>query len=208
MEGILMNIVSIDFDIIMSPCINLYADRVTEEEENSTRIWNMLEDRLEIDKFLSYDAKILTDIAWLIGKAKAAGKSVFILDSEKEIVDRIIPTIDNKECTLTHIDFFADAGTEQNKEGFDFDKYTASSWIGYLACKYGDKLPIRWLKAGNSQRVPLPATVGVLPVFDIRRIFEDIDGQVDAIFLCKNDTYVPYKYEHLFRLLEIIGGNL
>ena len=83
-----MKILCIDFNIIMSPCIRLYADKVM-LNENATTLWGRLEDEMGINAYLSYDAKILLDIAKIVGKAKALGKSVFILDSQKEIVDRI-----------------------------------------------------------------------------------------------------------------------
>ena len=61
----ILKILSVDFDYIMYPCIKLYNSHVS-GAENQTVTWEHLEQLLEIDKYLCYDADALKRITQLI----------------------------------------------------------------------------------------------------------------------------------------------
>lgn len=60
-----MKILSIDFDAIMFPCIKLYNDYCT-GNENSTQIWNRIDFERDIQQYLKYDANVYQDIVKFI----------------------------------------------------------------------------------------------------------------------------------------------
>ena len=75
-------ILSIDFDIIMYPCIKMYNDKVG-GDANSTQLWQGLENDLDISNILSYDWITLKNIAQLIAKSK----NVHFIKEHQEIID-------------------------------------------------------------------------------------------------------------------------
>lgn len=83
------NILSIDFDYIMFPCIKLYND-MSHEGENSTVIWDHIQyGRGVDDKFLSYDPESYNKLVMLIKKIveynKEYNESDDLLDTAKEL---------------------------------------------------------------------------------------------------------------------------
>lgn len=63
-------ILSIDFDIIMYPCIKMYNDKVS-GNANPTQLWQGLEHDFNIANILSYDWNLVKYIAQLIKKNKS-----------------------------------------------------------------------------------------------------------------------------------------
>lgn len=185
-----MRVLSIDFDIIMAPCINLYND-LSGEGVNSQVNWERILYERDLEKFLCYDSKILTDLFKLLKQQKC--KFEFI-ESHADIVPFI-----TEKCDLTNIDFHHDIYyNKESCERFANDEYTCANWVGYLG--YKDLInTYYWIKAGNSK-----------PFLDKwdkpweKANSEEIPrlGEFDKVIICFSPNWVPYKYRHLYDLIK------
>ena len=194
-----LKILSVDFDYIMYPCIKLYNTYVS-ESENQTVIWEHLEQLLEIDKYLCYDAGALKTITELILKNVKNHATFIPVENHEEIVDILKKDKDypSAKFDIVNIDFHHDIyyREEDIAEILDFGRYNCSDWLGYL---YFTKKLKRccWLKAPNSDPYDGKAEIEILGKKD----FGSIKNDFDMVFLCLSPQWVPYKYHHLYELL-------
>ena len=98
-------ILSIDFDIVMYPCIKLYNDKVG-GEDNPTRLWEFLEREHDIQEFINYDAKYLLALATLIKNTVHNGAKLHMITEHQEIVDHLKETgaFDEETFIVNNID--------------------------------------------------------------------------------------------------------
>ena len=209
-SGRIYNVLSIDFDIIMYPCIKLYNEKAN-GSENPTVMWNILESQMEIDKFLSYDAKALLLLGLILRKGMRSNSIIVGVDEHQQLVDELkkdknyISNIYN----ITNIDFHHDIFYRKGDEAVAkyFDKYDCSNWVGYLY-KNNKLASYTWYKAPNSEGF----NPGIIneedrEKFIIKSIGIDDDNKellkktFDFIYLVKSPQWVPYKYIHLYNLL-------
>jgi len=187
-----MRVLSIDFDIIMAPCINLY-NNMSGEGENAQVNWEKIFYERQLEKFLCYDSKILTDLFKLLKQQKCEFK---FIDSHADIVPFI-----NGPCDLTNIDFHHDIWyNKESTERYADEEYTCANWVGYLGYK---KLlnTYYWIKAGNSQ--PFQGN------FEVPWEKDNTDripylGLFDKVIICFSPNWVPYKYRHLYDLIKVV----
>lgn len=194
-----LKILSVDFDYIMYPCIKLYNTYVS-ESENQTFIWERLEQILEIDKYLCYDANALKTITEIILKNIRKQAKFIPVKNHEEIVDILKKNKDysSTKFDIVNIDFHHDMyyREEDIAEILDFGKYNCSDWLGYLY--FTDKLKrCQWLKAPNSDFYDGKAEIEILGKKDL----DSIGNNFDIVFLCLSPQWVPYKYHHLYELL-------
>lgn len=187
-----MRVLSIDFDIIMSPCINLYND-MAGEGENSQVNWEKIFYSRDLEKFLCYDSNTLTNLFKLLKEQKC--KFEFI-ESHADIVPFI-----TEKCDLVNIDFHHDIWyNKESTEHYAEDKWSCANWVGYLG--YKDLLnTYYWIKAGNSQQF-----VGE---FNVPWEKDNVDkipflGSFDKVIICFSPNWVPYKYRHLYDLIKVV----
>ncbi len=187
-----MRVLSIDFDIIMSPCINLYNDKAG-EGNNSQVNWEKILYERQLENFLCYDSTTLLNLFKLLKQQKC--KFEFI-----ESHARIVPFITEK-CELVNIDFHHDIYYQkESTEHFADDKYTCANWVSYL--EYKNLLhKYTWVKSGNSQKFHGDFSVE----------YEQLDkseipnlGNFDKVIICFSPNWVPYKYRHLYDLIKVV----
>lgn len=203
------NILSIDFDIIMYPCIKLYNDQVP-GDENPTVLWNNLEERFDIDHFLTYDARLYIEIVKCVKEAVANGAKLIQIEDHDKLVDWIKGFDDEfyndeeNKYNITNIDFHHDLMYRKlDKSAITrFDKYNCSDWLGYLYLKKKAQ-SITWVKAPNS--IPYCNDFGeikdleILPKSEIGILNKT--NKFDYVFLCLSPQWVPYKFKHLYDLI-------
>lgn len=198
-------ILSIDFDIIMYPCIKMYNDKVG-GEANSTQLWQGLENDLDISNILSYDWITLKNIAQLIAKSK----NVHFIKEHQKVVDILKSTAGWSEDTyeLTNVDFHHDLWYRQSDLAAitDFDQYNCSDWAGYLLLK--NKLVnnhYTWLKAPNSD-MPLQFDniEYKLDLLKIRDFGSLLEQDFDEVFFCLSPQWVPYKYSKFYDIIQLM----
>ena len=149
------NILSIDFDYIMYPCIRLYNDMAA-GGENSTAIWYNIENNRGVDeKFLSYDATTYKTIVKLVKfiTERYPNVKLYPIKEHEEIVDNLkkLPNYDESKFNITNIDFHHDImyRPQDRAQMINFKKYNCSNWAGYLILN--DKIEnYTWIKAPNS----------------------------------------------------------
>ena len=198
-----MKILTVDFDIIMAPCIKLY-NNMCAGNANSTELWNSIESRIEVDKFLCYDYNTLHSIAMLMKKSVNNGAEFIKIDEHDKIISKLIPRYNDEKFDITNIDFHHDIA--YNKDSINdiknFDNHTCGNWVAYLHLKeYLDKYT--WVKASNSDMCDpeIKSAIGI--EYDIinKRDIDKIEPVFDQIYFCLSPQWVPYKYHHLYDLI-------
>ena len=195
----------------MSPCIKLYNDKC-HGDANPTEFWNRLNDQMDLDKFLCYDANILESIALIMKRNVDNGASFIPIEEHQQIVDRL-KTDEEMKIDLVNIDFHHDIW--YNRESINaidmFGEYSCADWVGYLYQK-NMLNSYTWVKMPNSE----PYGASVIDKIDkdfqmtiLRsRDILDLSSDFDEVYFCKSPQWVPYKYIHLYDLLvKIIGGE-
>lgn len=198
-----MKVLSIDFDIIMYPCIKLY-NSYARGNENPTVIWNNLEHDMEIDKFMSYDANILHDIAMLMKRNVANGAKLFKIDEHDKIVDSLNKLHPDEKFDLVNIDFHHDISysTESNNDMKNFDNYTCANWVGYLSSK-NQLDTYEWIRASNSDLCGknIEDSLGIQYTISRLSRINELGSDFSEIYFCLSPQWVPYKYHHLYNLI-------
>ncbi len=212
-------ILSIDFDYIMFPCINLYND-MSAGEENPTVIWENIERARGIDdKFLSYDPKTYNAIVKLVKLAKERSKDVKLIpiDNHQDLVTELKKKEDYNDSTynIINVDFHHDLlyRPGDRTKIVNFDKYNCSNWAGYLMIK--DKIDhYTWVKAPNSALYDhgLDGKYDIKFAIESNRYLDNpkaiiSDYPFDEIYLCFSPQWVPYKYRHLYDLIVELFGE-
>ena len=199
-------ILSIDFDIIMYPCIKLYNEHIG-GSMNPTQIWKWLEEEKEIEPFLNYDAKILIILAKIIKNQMKKGAQLVCYNEHQESVDNLKTwdCFENEEpFDITNIDFHHDVWyREEDKDLlFSFNKYNCSNWLGYLFIK-NKTSKIVWYKASNSD---LPYENNIInEIYNISNLEQLNDETFDIIYFVKSPQWVHYKYHHLYDLISEVN---
>lgn len=199
-----MNILSIDFDIIMYPCIKLYNDKVG-GESNPTELWRYLEHEYELENFINYDAKYLLKVAKILKQVIDDGAKLIPIQEHQEIVDYLKEreTYQDERYNIYNIDFHHDLWYREEDKNMilSFDKYNCSNWLGYLLMQ--DKTEsCHWVCAGNSGGCP-DKFEGKNTLETKTRLmeFEVEDLKFDYVFFCLSPQWIPYQFHHLYQLL-------
>ncbi len=189
-----MKILAIDFNIIMYNCIKLYADKVN-INENSTLVWEMLQDEMEIKQHINVDAKVIKKIIALL-KANQSAK-IALLDNQSAIVKDIN---DEDKVEITNIDFFHDLlYSEKDIEKWKKDKYDDLNWLGYLL--YKDKVEkCTWIKMPNSYRCTNNIENDV-EIINFSNIDINLMNDFDKIYFSFSPYYIPYEYKYLYDMI-------
>lgn len=201
-----MNILSVDFDIIMYPCIKLYNAEVG-GNCNPTELWRYLEREKEIEPFVNYDANYLLKLAKVMRAAVRQGAKLVPIQEHQEIVDflRKQDAFAASTYNLWNIDFHHDIWyrDEDPAQITSFNKYNCANWVGYLALNR--KLnSYSWICAGNSEGQLNEEQRNILTNKIRLSDFELGDTKFDYVFFCLSPQWVPYKFHHLYHLLEVM----
>lgn len=198
-------ILTIDFDIIMYPCLQIYNDFVS-GDANPTESWEFLKRERGIEPFIRYDANTLNMIGKIIKTQIDKGATLFSYKEHQEVVDRL-KTNDSYESdiySITNIDFHHDIWYRPDDKNIliNFDDYNCSNWLGYLLLKEKIK-DISWYKAHNSalffdreydKEIPLQ-------LYRLDEMQELLEQQFDEVYFILSPQWVPYEFQHLYDLI-------
>jgi hypothetical protein len=192
----------------MSPCIKLYNNYCS-GNENATVIWNRLENELEIEKFLCYDAESLKNIALLILRNVKNGAELIPIEEHQEIINKLSCLTECEKIDLVNVDFHHDIwyNPDSLENLINFDDYSCADWVGYLYFK--NKLnSYKWVKAANSDMFK-NSTAEKIPLEILgKRDLVTLESDFDKIFFCFSPQWTPYKYRHLYELIiEMCKGE-
>ena len=206
------NVLSVDFNIIMYPCIKLYDYHVM-SNDNPGDFWNWLIHRFEINNHLSYDADVLHDIAAYMKSVVDNGAKFIPLNYHNEILTFVYTRDEPTPLNVVNIDYCHDIGlTNQDVEHVEyFNTSDSQSWMATLLHD-GLIHDYTWVKAPNSDPMNLDIHVDrecnpddPSPKYreiSFRRYFKEInDTHFDRVFFSFSPTLVPYEYHHLYKLI-------
>ena len=186
-------IVTIDFDIIMAPSINLYnsivgPDRWEEDFTNNPQLALSYADLKHYHKLTQY----LLDILPEMDKAHIH----FIQDHEKAL--KYIPL--GEPIHLVNIDHHHDIGygEKDGQEATTRDTLTCGNWVKYLA-EHGQLQHFHWINNYNSTPVEEfnIAKNKINQTSDIRSL-TTLPPTPDELIICLSPMWVPPNYRHLF----------
>lgn len=199
-----MKVLSIDFNIVMYPCIKLYR-RFCNEEENPTLNWEYIQNEIEAEQFLCYDGELLKSLSKLIKRNEQNGAKLYLISYHKDVISELAGESTDK-IELTNVDWFHDIamGTDDLNSIQNFKTFNSSNWVGYLQIQ-NLLFNYIWVKARNSDPCPKEAVDKLQLPYEEMYIknIKDLPSDYDKIFFCFSPNMVPYKYKHLY---ELIGG--
>ena len=207
------NILSIDMDYILSPCINIYNDLVVANlpPEN---IWETVSKLRDADKHISYDNEnlhyIFNVFSNALSKLKDKKNVSFALNHDAILFDLASEKYKEDTFTLYNIDHHHDIFYSEQAR-IDVDKYdvaNVANWIWYLD-KNNKISQYNWICNKNSVFPPNNLqTNGQMNAYiaeDKKDIF-DVD-EWEHIFICNSPHWFPRDYDVFFEMLKIIYEN-
>lgn len=201
-------ILSIDFDIIMYPCITLYNGEI-DGDDNPIESWRQLEEEYGFESYnmFTYDTKVLKELAKIITYNRKQNKPIYYITEHQQIVDKLKKDkdYDASQYNIYNIDFHHDLWYNDTDiiQIVEDDDYHCGCWIGYLYLK--KKLTsLTWLKAPNSDMPEIKTYSNDLQFNTLRiREFEDLyEIDFDEVYFCLSPQWVPQKYKILYDLIK------
>lgn len=201
-------ILSIDFDIIMYPCITLYNGEI-DGDDNPIESWRQLEEEYGFESYnmFTYDTKVLKELAKIITYNRKQNKPIYYITEHQQIVDKLKKDkdYDTSQYNIYNIDFHHDLWYNDTDiiQIVEDDDYHCGCWIGYLYLK--KKLTsLTWLKAPNSDMPEIKTYSNDLQFNTLRiREFEDLyEIDFDEVYFCLSPQWVPQKYKILYDLIK------
>jgi hypothetical protein len=200
-------ILSIDFDIVMFPSINLYNDDV-DGDDNPIEIWKELEEEYGFEDYdlLKYDASTIMEVAKLMKRFK--DKPIHFIKEHQQVVDILKeqPDYDNCQYHIYNVDHHHDLWYRKSdfKEILEQDKYDCADWLGYLYLKK-KTASLTWLKAPNSEDLDIGVYGGdfklnILKLRDFPKLY-DID--FDEVYFCLSPQWIPKKFKIFYDLIQL-----
>lgn len=191
-----MNIVTIDFDIIMKPSINFYNDLVDVNEP--------IKDYIDEFSFLTNvpaDLYIYDFLTRYIVHSMLHGCSkVFFINSHETATDIIKEFSAENPVTLYNIDHHHDLGYEMKTMDWKRPAAVAEvgNWVKY--CK--DRRYIQdyyWIHNDNSAMYPEEASHLISGEYDLKDVnLEEENFKPDVLIICASYEWVPPVYHALY----------
>lgn len=203
-------ILSIDFDIIMYPCIRMY-NTFGDGLLNETELWDFLEQHYNFnEQTLNYDAKTLMDITRCIIKNVQNGAFFNAIKTHDQLVNLLKnqPDYDETTYSIVNVDFHHDLGygDDSLNKITSFNQHDCTNWLSYLKLK-NKTSNIEWIKAPNSEMPVGPACDYLNSIKPIREIYT-LPTDFDEIYLCLSPQWIHPKFYHLFNFITYIVDSL
>ena len=194
------NILTIDFDIIMYPCIDFYNHRVPQQNWEELKL-NPLIGAVYGDLSLY---KKLTQL--LLNHTKFLLKEDFIFIESHENIINYLPQ--NEEYFITNIDQHHDIAYNEQDSNNKVINISCANWVKYC---YDNDIRIKgykWLNSSTSQFPIVEKNMrfvnDVQKVTDYNFKFE----KYDKIIICLSKPWVPPPYRELYYTWINILNNI
>lgn len=219
------NVLSIDLDYIMAPCIQLYNNYVGDimnaleseygKEESGyygshlEEFWKWMNDDLYCERFYMFDNTKFEQVSNLLySKVEdISDKDIYFAKEHDAILTFLCNDEDKKDYTFNvynidhhHDIFYAEEAREK------IEKYACSGladWVYYLY-DFGKLKHYYWI-SNEESKYPLMKTEDYSEfntIHDIQNILDLDKIHFDYIFVCKSEYYVPLKYHFLFDTMK------
>lgn len=185
-------ILTIDFDIIMSPSINLYNDLINDRRT----IDAIVKEYPALEYCLKADLYIYEFLTRIIGKVfnKINKNDVYFISEHHNIVK----LIQEKEIILYNIDHHHDLGYSEVSNLKS--KPNCGNWVKFL-WNQGKIKEYYWFHNSNSE---LPYRQKdkeiVTKESELSEINSEMFADFDKIILCNSPQWIPVEYQSLFQL--------
>lgn len=208
------NILSIDLDYILAPCINLYNDLVNASAAPE-RVWEDINKLRQLDKHISYDDKNLKYVFDLftnaLSKLKNKDAVTFALNHDAILFELANEKYKDDTFTVFNVDHHHDIYySEQGR--LDVDKFNiagVANWIWYLD-KNKKVTQYNWVCNSNSffpeKEVNSNGKMDAFTADKIPAIFDVKEW--DYIFVCNSPHWFPRDYDVFFEMLIAIYQNI
>ena len=195
-----MDVLSIDFDIIMAPVIEYYNNMVPQRD------WNSIQEENPGLITPKADLKHFNYLICLLNKVIKKDTNLYIAFNHKKILDFLK---EDKDLNIINIDHHHDLG--YHPEG-EMENPSCANWVRVLFENNQIKTYI-WAKNVNSQ-LPNEVLEQKINGYDI--IIKDLNNlrnkidciEFDKIFICLSPEWVPPYYQQLFfGLLDMLNDK-
>lgn len=195
------NIVTIDFDIIMAPCINLYNDWIESQNytihnvlSNFPFLENMNADLIIYKRLTEYIMKVIQFLD---------AEQIHFIDSHEDIQK----FINEKDITIYNIDHHHDIAYGQTRQKINIPLLEphCSNWVKFLKDSNRLKEYI-WINNDNSELL-FDDILKYYPTKTIKFKDFNLDGLVektDMLCICKSSAWILPSYLPLFDLWKTI----
>lgn len=225
------NVLSIDIDYFMSPCIQLYngcvpnimhkiGDKFGQQETGHYGMhledfWKYMNEELFCEKFYSYDEIKFEKVQkLLLDKAKNIfNYNIYFGKEHDSILTFLCGDKAKKDCVYNvynidhHHDLYYHIKAREEIERFSFANL--SDWVWYLY-EFNKLNNYYWISNEESQKpfFDIKDYKVLDTIYDIKDVSELENIDFDYIFVCKSEYYVPLKYHFLFDTLRLDVGKL
>lgn len=209
------NILSIDLDYILAPCISLYNDLVNASTAPE-KIWENIAKLREADKHISFENENLRFVFDIftnaLVKLKDKNKVTFALNHDAILLDLARKEYENDTFTLYNIDHHHDIFySEQGRVEVDkYDVANVGNWIWYLD-KNKKISQYNWVCNKNSTFPPKDLTThGKMDAHIAENITKELFDikEWDYIFICNSPHWFPRDYDVFFDMMKNIYTNI
>ncbi len=195
-----MNVLSVDFDWIMQPCIEAYNHISQEERMGPLRVWEKIHNIIpglnpecDLNKFQSL-------YFFLLEKSKFLKvEDIFIGMNH----DQIYGFLHESSCELNiyNIDHHHDMGYPRDEnDDRAYEDLSVANWAYYIE-KEQKLSSYTWIHNNNSVQ-PSPIVIDKFKNYSHSTDLDVLENiQFDKIFVCASWEWVPPKYEPLFDIL-------
>jgi len=215
MKKAIKNVLSIDLDFVMGPCINLYNDCAGGEEFQNADFWDKVNMIRGIDQYLSYDEnKYLFLVDILATQLRNLDADKIFFAEEHDMILEFLCREDKAGETFNiyNVDHHHDIyyNPTQKSEVDRFDYACLANWVYYLG--KNEKInKYYWVRNENSAPFPEAEFSELTFPVDTDKYYKDLAKLVmevnfDYVFVCRSNEYFPKKYNHLFESLRIMSS--
>lgn len=190
-----MNVVTIDFDIIMEPSISFYNNMVDIEDPMKDYV-----DKFSFLTNIPADLYIYDYLTRYIVRAAKQNQEIYFVNSHDKVID-ILKTIPHDEqIDLYNIDHHHDLGYDMESADWirPMFKYDLSNWVKYAR----DKKMVDtfyWVHNENSDPYPNEAVRYVTEDYVLKDFnLEDDKYAPDVLIICSSFEWIPPVYQPLF----------
>ena len=192
-------IITIDFDVIMSPSITLYNDMIGPQQWEQTF---MNDPQLALSR--GDYARYAQLTAWLMIIAKELQPSAIHFIHSHDHIMKYIPK-DNEELTIVNIDHHHDISYNDKDSNEMIEVLTCGNWIKYIS---ENRKLARYIWINNSNSTPPhEATKNLISMNCLLQNYNLNNLTApDVLVLCLSDEWVPPPIRPLFFLwMHLLG---
>lgn len=204
-----LNILSVDFDWIMAPSINLYNNMVREDGTDIWAAWTAAAPGCILLPDLHKYSLLCTYLGDNVDHLQP--QDFYTCDSHAEIINKIhewIPA--NTTFNICNIDHHHDTGYRADDGEYTWDTLVdqpgCGNWVSVLKNQYGNYFQSYvWLANENSDFNLLDGVEEQYQIYHpTTDIYELANLQFDKVFICCSRSWVPPEYRYLFDSLVFL----